>query len=174
MLKTLEPVILVSSPSHLTLFTSALRARLTSDDHLELTPPLTRVNQVGRGEGAIIQQAHNVALGRRVGTAVIVARRDCGRALEVCLAVRPGLRKPTAFCCWRTRQDEGDSGQGNVIQAATVMNGYHSQTSKERQPTVLVHWFAQPGTSYRAMLIQFIVNEVAFCAMAAWLPATRR
>lgn len=46
--------------------------------------------------------------------------------------------------------------------------------SKERQPAVAEHWFAQPGTSYRAMLIQFSVKEVAFCAMAAWLLVTRR
>lgn len=49
----------------------------------------------------------------------------------------------------------------------------HSQMSKERQPTVLEHWVAQADASYEAMLIQFNVDDVAFCAMAAWLLATR-
>lgn len=49
----------------------------------------------------------------------------------------------------------------------------HSQMSKERQPAVLEHWLAQADASYEAMLIQFNVDDVAFCAMAAWLLATR-
>lgn len=62
---------------------SWLHTRLTGDDNLELTPPLACVDEVGSGKGAIIQQADNVALRRRVGTAVVRARRDRGRALEV-------------------------------------------------------------------------------------------
>lgn len=62
--------------------------------------------------------------------------------------------------------------QGRAKISSNISNG-HSQTSKERQPAVIVHWFAHPGTSYEFILIQFSVNELAFWAIAAWLLVTR-
>lgn len=61
----------------------------------------------------------------------------------------------------------GDNARGTTA-GAKATGRSHSQMSKER------HWFMQPGASYDAMLIQFSVKDVAFCAMAAWSLAARR
>lgn len=119
-----------------------------------------------------------MALRRRVGTAVVSARRDGRRALEVWAGGQ----------AWRDANnasplDEGDAEwkaqggpqrHGDYSTKRQTKIKSQSQMSKDRQPAVAVHWFAQPCASYRPILIQFSVKDVAFCAMAAWLLATKR
>lgn len=71
------------------------------------------------------------------------------------------------------KKDEVGPGRNAPRTYGRQTKGAHSQTSKERQPVVALHWFAQPCTSYEAMLIQFSVGDVTFCAMAGWLKFTR-